>query len=55
MAMKASNTKFEVEKFTGRTNFRLSQVKVRDLLAQQGLHKVLSRKAQKSASMMDED
>jgi len=32
MAVKVSNAKFEVEKFTGRNNFRLWQVKVRGSL-----------------------
>lgn len=38
---KMSNAKFEVEKFTGKSNFALWKLKVKDLLVQQGLHKTL--------------
>ena len=53
--MKALSAKFKVEKFTGKNNFGLWQVKIRDLLMQQGLHKALSGKAQKPASMTSKD
>lgn len=36
-----TNTKFKVEKFTGKNNFSLWKLKVQDLLVQLGLHKTL--------------
>ncbi|KAK4390531.1 Retrovirus-related Pol polyprotein from transposon TNT 1-94 [Sesamum angolense] len=51
--MAMAGTKFEVVKFDGIGNFGLSQTRVKDLLAQQGILKALER--QKPASMDDED
>ncbi|KAL0431871.1 UNVERIFIED_CONTAM: Retrovirus-related Pol polyprotein from transposon TNT 1-94 [Sesamum radiatum] len=48
-----SGAKFEVVKFDGIGNFELWQTRVKDLLAQQGILKVL--RPQKPASMDDED
>ena len=52
---KMSNAKFEMEKFTGKSNFSLWKLKVRDLLVQQGLHKALDGANKKPASMTDSD
>ena len=52
---KMTNAKFEVDKFTGKNNFALWKLKVRDLLVQQGLHKALDGVNKKSASMTDSD
>ena len=52
---KMTNTKFEVEKFTGKNNFALWKLKVRDLLVQQGLHKVLDGVTKKPTSMSSSD
>ena len=38
---KMTNAKFEVNKLTGKNNFSLWKLKVRDFLVQQGLHKAL--------------
>eukprot|EP00253_Pinus_taeda_P010174 PITA_10174 len=46
-----SNAKFEVEKFTGKRNFALWKLKVRDLLVQQGLHKALNGATKKPTTM----
>ncbi|KAL0284885.1 UNVERIFIED_CONTAM: Retrovirus-related Pol polyprotein from transposon TNT 1-94 [Sesamum calycinum] len=51
--MAMAGTKFEVVKFDGTGNFGLWQTRVKDLLAQQGILKVL--RPQKPASMDDED
>ena len=50
-----SNAKFEVEKFTGKSNFALWKLKVRDLLVQQGFHKALDGATKKPATMTDLD
>ena len=50
-----SNAKFEVEKFTGKSNFALWKLKVMDLLVQQGLHKALDGATKKPATMNDSD
>jgi hypothetical protein len=52
---KMSNAKFEVEKFTGKSNFALWKLKVRDLLVQQGLHKALDGATKKPATMTTSD
>ena len=52
---KMTNTKFEVDKFTGKNNFSLWKLKVRDLLVQQGLHKALDEVNKKTASMTSSD
>jgi hypothetical protein len=46
---------FEVEKFSGKNNFELWKLKMRDLLVQQGLQKVLEGKTKKPTRMIDED
>ena len=50
-----SNAKFEVEKFTGKSNFALWKLKVKDLLVQQGLHKALDGVTKKPATMTTSD
>ena len=52
---KMSNARFEVEKFTGKSNFALWKLKVKDLLVQQGLHKVLDGATKKPATMTTSD
>ena len=52
---KMTNAKFEVEKFTGKNNFALWKLKVRDLMVQQGLHKALDGAKKKPANMIDSD
>lgn len=54
MAAKTSNVEFKVEKFEGRNNFSLWQIKVKDMLVQYSLHNVLKGKSKKS-SISDED
>jgi hypothetical protein len=46
-----SGLKFKVEMFDGMDNFRLWQMRVKDLLTQQGLQKALYET--KTADMMD--
>ena len=48
---KMSNAKFEVEKFTGKSNFSLWKVKAKDLRVQQGLHKALDGVTKKPTTM----
>jgi hypothetical protein len=48
-----SGLKFKVEMFDGMDNFRLWQMRVKDLLTQQGLQKALYET--KTADMMDAD
>ena len=50
-----SNAKFEVEKLTGKSNFSLWKLKVRDLLVQQGLHKALDGATKKPATITTSD
>jgi len=52
---KMMNANFKVEKFTGKNNFSLWKLKVRDLLVQQGLHKVLDEENKKPYSMTTSD
>jgi hypothetical protein len=52
---KVQSSKFEVEKFSGKNNFELWKLKMRDLLVQQGLQKALAGKTKKPTSMPDED
>jgi hypothetical protein len=53
--VKVQSSKFEVEKFSGKNNFALWKLKMRDLLVQQGLQKALAGKIKKPTSMTDED
>jgi hypothetical protein len=53
--VKVQSFKFEVAKFSGKNNFELWKLKMRDLLVQQGLQKALVGKSKKPASMTDED
>jgi hypothetical protein len=48
-----SGLKFKVEMFDGMDNFRLWQMRVKDLLTRQGLQKALYET--KTADMMDAD
>ena len=50
-----SNAKFEVEKFTGKSNFSLWKLKVEDFLVQQGLQKALDGVTKKPATMTTSD
>jgi hypothetical protein len=43
---KIQSSKFEVEKFSGKNNFELWKLKMRDLLVQQGLQKKASQRNQ---------
>jgi hypothetical protein len=47
------SSKFEVEKFSGKNNFDLWKLKMRDLLVQQGLQKALAGKPKKLAAMTE--
>lgn len=49
------NAKFEVEKFTGKSNVVLWKLKVRDLLVQQGLHKALDGATKKPTTRTTSD
>jgi hypothetical protein len=51
---KMTNSKFKVEKFNGKNNFKLWKLKMRDLLVQKGFHKALDGKRKKPASMTNE-
>jgi hypothetical protein len=44
-----------VEKLSGKNNFSLWKIKMRDLLVQQGLQKALAGKKKKLRSMTDDD
>jgi hypothetical protein len=48
---KMQSSKFEVEKFSGKNNFELWKLKMRDLLVQQGLQKALAGKLKKPTAM----
>ena len=48
---KMSNAKFEVEKFTGKSNSSFWKLKVTNLLVQQRLHKALNGATKKPATM----
>ena len=52
---KMSNARFEVEKFTGKSNFSLWKLKVKDLLVQQGLQKALDGVTKKLTTMTTSD
>jgi hypothetical protein len=54
MAMMQSS-KFEVEKFNGKSNFELWKLKMWDLLVQQGLQKAFAGKSKKPTTMTNED
>ena len=47
---KMSSSKFEIEKFSGKNNFELWKLKMRDLLVQQGLQKALDGKKEKTCN-----
>ena len=51
----SSTIKFEIEKFNGKENFSLWQKKVKALLVQQGLHKILQGKSAKPAGISNEN
>jgi hypothetical protein len=55
LMVKVQSSKFEVEKFNDKNNFELWKLKMRDLLVQQGLQKVLAGKTKKPTSMTDKD
>jgi hypothetical protein len=48
---KIHSSKFEVEKFSGKSNFELWKLKMRDLLVQHGLQKELVGKSKKPTTM----
>jgi hypothetical protein len=50
---KMQNSKFEVEKFSGKSNFDLWKLKMQDLLVQQGLQKALASKSKKPTTMTE--
>jgi hypothetical protein len=50
---KMQSSKFEVEKFSGKNNFELWKLKMRDLLVQQGLQKTLAGKSKKPTAMTE--
>jgi hypothetical protein len=50
---KMQSSKFEVEKFSGKNNFELWKLKMRDLLVQQGLQKALAGKSKKPTTMTE--
>eukprot|EP00253_Pinus_taeda_P004635 PITA_04635 len=50
-----TNAKFEVKRFTSKNNFALWNLKFRDLLVQQGLHKALEGVKKKHAIMPHSD
>ena len=52
---KMSNARFEVEKFTGKSNFALWKLKDKDLLVQQGLNKALDGVTKKPTTMTTSD
>ena len=52
---KMQSLKFEVEKFSGKSNFELWNLKMRDLLVQQGLQKALPGKSKKPTAMTNEE
>jgi hypothetical protein len=52
---KVQSSKFEVEKFSGKNNFELWNLKMRDLLVQQGLQKALAGKTKKPMTMKNEE
>jgi hypothetical protein len=50
---KMQSSKFEVENFSGKNNFELWNLKMRDLLVQQGLQKTLTCKSKKPTTMTE--
>ena len=50
---KIQSLKFEVEKFSGKNNFELWKLKMRDLLVQPGLQKALAGKSKKPIAMSE--
>jgi hypothetical protein len=52
---KVQSSKFEVEKFNGKTNFELWKFKMKDLLVQQGFKKALEGKIKKPTTMTNEE
>jgi hypothetical protein len=52
---KMQSSKFEVEKFSGKSNFELWKLKMRDLLVQQGLQKALAFNTKKPATVKNEE
>ena len=52
---KMSSSKFEIKKFSGKNNFELWKLNMRDLLVQQGLQKALDGKRKRRVTMSDDD
>ena len=52
---KTQSAKFEIEKFNGKNNFEIWNVKMHDLLVQQDVVKALLGKAKQPATITDED
>ena len=46
---------FEIEKFNGKNNFEIWEVKMHDLLIQQGVAKALLGKSKQPLTMTDEE
>jgi hypothetical protein len=53
LMVKMQSSKFEVEKFSGKSNFEIWKLKMQDLLVQQGLKKALAGKSKKPTAMME--
>ena len=53
--VKMQSLKFEIEKFSGKSNFELWKLKMRDLLVQQELQKALAGKSKKPITMTNEE
>jgi hypothetical protein len=52
---KVQSSKFEVEKFNGKTNFELWKLKMKDLLVQQGLQKALAGRIKETDTMTNDE
>jgi hypothetical protein len=55
LMVKMQSSKFEVEKFSGKSNFEFWKLKMWDLLVQQGLQKALAGKLKKPTTMTNEE
>ena len=55
MDSKTATTKFEVEKFNGKSNFLLWKMRVTSLLVKEGVHKALQGKEMKPSTMEDDE
>ena len=55
MTSKSAVTKFEVEKFNGKSNFLLWKMRVTTLLVKEGVYRALEGKEKKSSTMDEEE